>query len=282
MAKHIHSFIITRPQPDNQAWVEQLTALGHKALGLPLMEIRPSTSTAAQATLAQVLPPSADWLDYQALMFVSVNAVRYFFAHPSVQAQRPALEAALAQGRLRCWSPGPGTSAALQQAGIPAEAIDAPRAQAAQFESETLWEVVAPQVQAHAMQVQTGQTPAQAVLIVRGTDGRAWLAEQLQTHNVPALFAPIYERCPPQADTAWQAQLAQCRASAGLWVFSSGECVQNLAALAPTTDWNGQCAIATHPRIAQQVQALGFTQIQVCRPALEDLLQAAATFGLAQ
>jgi len=256
--------IVTRPEPDNQRWVHALQALGHRAEGLPLMDIGPSRSPQAQAALQAAL---ADMAHYQALMFVSANAVRYFFTHPLVQA------AAVTPTTLttRCWSPGPGTTKALQEAGVAAVQIDAPPADAAQFESETLWAVVAPQVHSGSR-----------VLIVRGADGlnnpepaqgtgRAWLAGQLQAQGAQAVFAPVYERHAPQATPQWQARLRQLHAQSAWWLFSSSECLQHLAALAPGLAWQTHTALATHPRIAQQAQALGFGQVLTVRPALDDI-----------
>ena len=79
--------IVTRPAPDNQRWVHALRNLGHRAEGLPLMDIGPSRSpqaaTALKAALARMDEVSGG---YRAFMFVSVNAVRYFFSHPLVMA----------------------------------------------------------------------------------------------------------------------------------------------------------------------------------------------------
>lgn len=259
--------IVTRPEPDNQRWVQALQAWGHRAEGLPLMDIGPSRSPQAQAALQAALAGMAHGLHYRALMFVSANAVRYFFAHPLVQA------AAVTPTTLtaRCWSPGPGTTQALREAGVAAAQIDAPPADAAQFESETLWAVVAPQV-----------CHGDRVLIVRGADGlnnpepaqgtgRAWLATQLQARGAQAMFAPVYERHAPAATPAWQARLHQLHAQGACWLFSSSECLQHLAALAPELTWQAHTALATHPRIAQQAQALGFGRVLTARPALDDI-----------
>jgi len=54
----------------------------------------------------------------------------------------PALKAM----QTRAWAPGPGTARALQQAGWPAARLDSPPTEAAQFDSEALWQRVAPQV----------------------------------------------------------------------------------------------------------------------------------------
>lgn len=259
--------IVTRPEPDNQRWVQALQARGYRAEGLPLMDIGPSRSPQAQAALQAALAGMAHSLHYRALMFVSANAVRYFFAHPLVQAAAvtPTTLAA------RCWSPGPGTTQALREAGVAAAQIDAPPADAAQFESETLWAVVAPQVR-----------HGDRVLIVRGADGlnnpepaqgtgRAWLATQLQARGAQAVFAPVYERHAPAATPAWQARLHQLHAQSACWLFSSSECLQHLAALAPELTWQAHTALATHPRIAQQAQALGFGRVLTARPALDDI-----------
>ena len=260
--------IVTRPAPDNQRWVHALRNLGHRAEGLPLMDIGPSRSpqaaTALKAALARMDEVSGG---YRAFMFVSVNAVRYFFSHPLVMAagiHAPSMAT-------RCWSPGPGTSQALREAGVPPTHIDAPGAQAAQFESETLWAVVAPQVQA-----------GDHVLIVRGADGgdttapaqgtgRAWLAQQLQNQGAHAIFAPVYERHAPRPTPAVCAQLQRWQQQPAWWRFSSSECLGHLADLAPHLSWQAHTALATHPRIAQQAKALGFGQVRTVRPTLDDV-----------
>lgn len=268
--------IVTRPQPDNQRWAAQLQALGHRTLSLPLMDIAASNHPQALAALAEAL---AQWPRYRALMFVSANAVRYFFAHPLVRAAGVVPQAL----ELRCWSPGPGTSKALLQAGVAAQCIDEPAADAAQFESETLWQQVAQQVR-----------PGDRVLIVRGAQpgggvaphqgtGRAWLAQQLQAKGAQAVFAPVYERGAPKPTPVWQAQLQDCLAQPALWLFSSSECVQHLHQLTqPQAEalraasgggglWQEHLALATHPRIALQAQSMGFARVIESRPALADL-----------
>ena len=57
-----------------------------------------------------------------------------------------------------------------------------------------------------------------------------------------------------------------------LWLFSSGEAVGHLAALAEV-DWPRLRALATHPRIAERLAALGCSA-QVVAPRPEDVAQA--------
>lgn len=249
--------LVTRPAPDAQHWVDQLQARGIDASALPLIDI----AGVDNAALAQARRDGATPGHYRALMFVSGNAVQYFFA-PGVQ---------LAPGT-RAWSPGPGTARALQAAGVPAPQIDGPPADAAQFDSEALW----PQVQA---QIQ----PGDRVLIVRGSQGdsagalaaggqgREWLARQLSQAGAQIEFVAVYQRCAPQLTLAARA-LARAAAHDGtLWLFSSSEAIANLQLALPGADWRQARALVTHPRIAAAAQQAGFGYIQECRPSLSDV-----------
>lgn len=188
--------VVTRPQPDATLWAQQLQAAGVPSHCLPLMEIGPSRSPAAQAALACALQQ----LDtYSALMFVSGNAVRYF-------ADQLQTTHRVWPAQARIWTPGPGTTKALLAAGVPLAQIDQPAADAAQFDSESLW-----------AQIQTQVRTGQRVLIVRGGDGqdaagrgRVWLTEQLQRQGVQVDFAPVYERHPPPMARACCRTLPRC------------------------------------------------------------------------
>lgn len=249
--------LVTRPAPDAQHWVQQLQARGIAASALPLIEI--AGFDAGQ--LAQVQRDCATPGHYRAVMFVSGNAVQYFFASG----------ARLAPGT-RAWSPGPGTVRALQAAGVPAAQIDSPPADAAQFDSEALWPVVRAQLQ-----------PGDRVLIVRGSQGdsagaaaiagqgREWLGEQVRQAGAALDFVAVYQRRAPRLSAPAQA-LAQAAAHDGtLWLFSSSEAISNLQRALPGTDWRQARALVTHPRIAAAAQQAGFGHIQECRPSLSDV-----------
>lgn len=148
------------------------------------------------------------------------------------------------------------------------QAIDAPAAEAEQFDSESLWAQV------------RGQVPAGGrVLVVRGSDaqgrsqGREWLAQQLAAQGVHVDLVAAYSR---QAPTWTMAQLAQARAAASdgasWWLFSSSEAVSHLGSLLPGQNWAGARAVATHPRIAQAAQALGFGVVRAARPGLDEVI----------
>jgi uroporphyrinogen-III synthase len=233
--------------------VQALRALGLDAQALPLIDIAP---------LADPAPLRAAWsqLAAQALvMFVSANAVQHFFAErPSGQpAWPPGVWAAAA---------GPGTAQALCQAGVPSAQVLSPAADALAYDTEALWTLLQP-------------LPWQGrqVLVVRGEDGRDWLAQTLQAQGAQVRFLPAYRRRLPQPDAAGQALLARAQAAPGsqLWLFSSSEAVANLQRLAPGVAWNAASALATHARIAQAAREAGFGQVQAVGPQRAAVLEAA-------
>jgi uroporphyrinogen-III synthase len=257
--------IVTRPEREAQRWVRDLAALGFDALALPLIEITAIALPDELTRAWQELP------SYVAAMFVSGNAATYFFAAAGAQ---PAAFAALSSGKTRAWATGPGTARALLRAGVAPEQLDAPAADAGQFDSEALWRLVASQVHA-----------GERVLIVRGADathsagsaqgsGREWFAKQVAASGAQADFVAAYERRAPQLGVA-QRELAQRAARDGsVWLFSSAQAVANLNASLPGQDWATACALATHPRIAQAVRETGFGVVLESRPTLPDVVAA--------
>jgi uroporphyrinogen-III synthase len=158
----------------------------------------------------------------------------------------------------------------LREAGVPASHIDCPPETAAQFDSETLWQHVRHQVRAQ-----------HSVLIVRGSDGtdesaagqgRDWLGQQLQALGVQVQWLAAYVRCVPEWNEA-QRQLAQAASHDGsVWLFSSSQALTHLVQRMPRWRWDQALALATHPRIAQAAQDLGFARVRQVRPVLADVV----------
>jgi len=256
--------IVTRPAREAARWVEQLHARGLAAAALPLIAIGACTAPAAQAALDRA---RAQLDRYRAAMFVSGNAVDYFFGQKEHPAQD--LIAPLAT-KTRAWAPGPGTVQALLRAGVPRERIDSPAPDAPQFDSEALWQQVAPQVRA-----------GDCILIVRGAaagaapgpgQGRDWLAHQIAQAGAQTDFVVAYTRGSVQF-TPEQTALAQAAAGDGSWwLLSSSEALTHLASALPGLALQAARALATHPRIAQAARAAGFGQVRECRPALDDVV----------
>lgn len=251
------ALVVTRPQPDAALWVQQLRDQGIEAHALPMMAIGPSRSPASQALVQTALQQ----LDrYHALMFVSANAVRYFFAqwHQGARALPT---------HLAFWSPGPGTTKALLNEGIAPQSVIQPTPSAPQFDSETLW-----------AQAQHHVSSGHRVLIVRGGDGRSafgqgrqWLTDQLQQRGVQVDFAPVYERQAPPSTPAMLQTIDDLRAQQAVWLFSSSECVQHLLACAPARSWQSHTALTTHPRIAEQARQSGFGRTIETLPTLQSI-----------
>ncbi len=243
--------IVTRPAAQAAAWVAALQALGCDAQALPLIAIAAPDDPAPLRAAWQALPR------YGLVMFVSANAVQHFFAAGS-----GAWPAAVRAG-----ATGPGTAAALRSAGVPAGSLVEPRADATRFDSEALWAQVAHEDWA-----------GHQVLVVRGEDGRDWLAETLRARGARVDFVAAYRRLAPQPDAAGRALLAQALADPArhLWLFSSSEAVAHLQDLAPAADWSRSAALATHPRIAAAARAAGYAAVALTAPAVEAVAQAAA------
>lgn len=273
--------IVTRPAHDAQHWVEQLQQGGVSAHALPLIEIAPASA----APDIEALQQAWQTLDgYAACMFVSGNAASYFFTQKSPLSQykwaQPAINNIAACALpgvptgLRFMAPGPGTAAALLAEGVPAGQIDTPSADALQFDSEALWQVV-------------GQRDWQGrrVLVVRGqsrgsgpaaaaSSGRDWLTRQLHGAGAQVDLVSVYERRAPCLSEAQLECAQQASTDGSVWLFSSSEAVANLSSALglAVPDWRGARAIATHPRIAETLRAAGWGVVVASRPALSDIL----------
>ena len=232
--------IITRPAVQAGHWVHALRALGQDAVALPLIDIAPPDNVAPLHAAWHHLPGLA------LVMFVSANAVQHFFAL--------APEGAVWPAGLRAACTGPGTAAALLQAGVPPGQLVQPAADAASFDSETLWALL-----------QGENWAGRQVLVVRGEEGRNWLAETLRARGAGVGFVAAYRRHAPQPGAEAWALLAHAQAvpAAYVWVFSSSEAVGHLRALAPAADWLAARALASHPRIAQATRDIGFGQVRL-------------------
>ena len=247
--------LVTRPSHDAAPWVRQLAERGIAAEALPLIEIVPEPMGGALLRARQRLG------DYAVAMFVSGNAVDGFMdADQALEQTCPAPTAI----ETRAWSPGPGTTAALRRAGWPAARIDEPAPDAPQFDSESLWACVAPQLR-----------PGLRVLIVRGGDadgavaGRDWLAAQLAAGGAQVDQVVAYRRRPPLLDAAARARAAAAAADGSLWLFSSSEAIANLRQCLPHMGWQAARALVTHPRIGAAARAAGFGAVHESQPTLE-------------
>lgn len=251
--------IVTRPASEAGRWVDALRKRGFDARSLPLMGIAPVADPgalqAAWRSLARM----------RAVMFVSGNAARHFLAHGPAGQAWPATT--------RAWAPGPGTRQALVEAGVDAGLIDSPPPSAAQFDSETLWQQVAPQVR-----------PGDRALIVRGGDaagtssGRDWLADQLGAAGAYVDLVVAYRRQAPEFNDAQLQEAREAAAAGDVWLFSSSQAIAHLRSALPQQDWSRARAVATHPRIADAARRAGFGVVCESRPAMDAVVAALESF----
>lgn len=252
--------LVTRPRAQGQAWQERLAALGVRAELLPLIDIVGAPDrTALRAWFDSLAggPPRPAAL----VMFVSPNAAQCLVDALPAGWRWPA--------GLLAATTGPGTTAVLCEAGVPPDLIVTPAADAAQFDSEALWAVLAPRL----------AWAGRRVAIVRGDGGRDWLAAQLRAAGAEIEFVQSYARRPPQLDAAGRQLLDRAlkRPEAFAWLLSSSEAVDHLQAVAPAgARWADALALASHPRIAARAREAGFGAVIEIRPTPEAVAQALA------
>ena len=256
--------IVTRPARDAAPWVDAMVATGLDAVALPLIAVEP---------VADPEPIRQAWsriASYSGVMFVSGNAVEHFFM------QKPALAPVfIAQPAIKniaftkALATGPGTVQALLKAGVEAGFIEAPSAEAGQFDSEALWHVMGASVKA-----------GQRFLIVRGQDGsdlqasagvgRDWFASQLQGAGAHVDLVAAYRRCLPPWGDAERSLAVAAATDESVWLFSSSQAIVNLTALLPAQSWERARAVVTHARIAAAARQVGFGVVCESRPTLAD------------
>ena len=284
--------IVTRPAHDAQAWVSQLQSSGFLAHAMPLIDIAAVTG---EDDVAALKLACLSLQSYTACMFVSANAVKHFFslnselkvpladvltardASNNVASDRADLSRSSTLTKLpRFLAPGPGTAAALRAAGVPAEQMDAPAPDAAQFDSEALWQVV-------GQRDWRGAT----VLIVRGKgdaadsstgSGRDWLMQQWHAAGATVKVVSSYERRAAQLSAEQLALATTASGDGSVWLFSSSEALGNLGSQPGlhNVTWQRAHAVATHPRIQAAAVAAGWGVVHLSRPALPDIVQALA------
>jgi uroporphyrinogen-III synthase len=152
--------LVTRPEPQAGPLARHLAELGARVYRLPAVELRPREDRAAQRA-------SLGPLDrFHWIVFVSANAVR--FGVTLLEERRDLKLAAI----------GPATAAALNHAGFRVALVPT-----GGYDSESL--LASPEF---------SHVSGQRILIVRGTDGRELLADELGARGAEVLYAEVYER----------------------------------------------------------------------------------------
>ena len=192
------------------------------------------------------------------VVFVSPNAALQFFERAPAGWTWPE--------HTRVASPGPGTTRTLIALGVPPRLIDAPADDAPQFDSEALWR-----------SLQSQEWNGVSVLLVRGPQGRDWLAARLAERGAVVDTLAAYERRLPRLQAVEYALLDEAVTAPRrfVWLFSSSQAIDHLQELTShrgdpreATLWRASRALATHPRIALRARDAGFAAVLESRPTL--------------
>lgn len=239
--------VVTRPRAQAPMLVAALERHGLRTHQFPLLDIAPTPNL--DDLRAALREPSR----YALAVFVSPNAVQQAFAAmPEGFHWPPDVPVAVV---------GPASALALAAHGVapPSHRVIRPDAHAddARQDSEALY-----------AQLDVPALRGREVLIVRGNGGREWLADQLREAGVAVRAVEAYRRSVPVPDAAAWAALRAVLAGRHAWTLTSSEAVRNLDDLAranltpaEVNTLHGAHCFASHARIVEQAQSLGFRNV---------------------
>jgi uroporphyrinogen-III synthase len=99
--------------------------------------------------------------------------------------------------------------------------------------------------------------------------GRDWLAQKLSDAGVQVTQAVAYVRQTPVLSPSQKQRAAQAMADGAWWLFSSSEAAHHLLQIWPDLPLGQAKALATHPRIAQRLSAMGWGRVDTVPAGLE-------------
>lgn len=228
--------LITRPADRAAELLNTLTALGAETLHVPALAIAPLDEQQHADQLQHARQCILDLDHYDALIFISVNAVEYGVA--MIENYWPQLPV-----RQTYWAIGRATARALARHGIHAAASDSA------MNSEAL--LARPELQSLAHQ---------KIAIVRGLGGRETLADTLRTRGARVDYIECYQRQAPSASGGEQCALID-GFKPDCSVVNSGETLLNLSHWLPTDHRLFHCPIITpSERVTALARKLGYAR----------------------
>jgi uroporphyrinogen-III synthase len=240
--------LLTRPAEESQALALTLAEEGIFSSSLPLLDIQPLPVSEENRSIIYNLAA------YCAVIVVSKPAARLGLELVDEVWPQPPMQDWFAVGA--------ATAQILDDYGLrvfyPEQGDD----------SEAL--VALPQLQAAI----SGYDPK--VLIMRGEDGREWLAEQLREQGVAVDYLPLYRRSLPQYPAFVLPQRVEAERLNGL-VVSSGQGFEHLRQLAGDA-WPQLARLplfVPSPRVAELAREAGAQSVVDCRGASATALLAA-------
>jgi len=232
-----HIAILTRPAGRNESLAHGLATAGWQTLALPALELRP-------LPIAAVDLPRPE--DYDLVIFVSGHAARVY-----LNQLRDLAGATQWPVGVPAATVGPASARTLREASdfCANTTVLCPPPDAPTHDSEALWRVLCDR-----------SDQFERVLIVRGTQGRDWLADQLTACGAQVRRHAAYERQPADWPAAALQQLHQWahQGAKATWLLTSGEgmtAAETHVRQAGLDDWWRTCDfIVTHPALAKRLR----------------------------
>ena len=245
--------IVTRPAAPGRRLAAALRARGLEVAWYPAFEIAPPPDEdRVRETLGRLAA-------YDLALFVSPNAV-----HATAERMAGDWPPATVIGAV-----GAGTrdAARAELRGAAHAAVVAPD-DGDESGSEAFW---------RAWQASGRQ--ARRVLLLRASAGRDWIIDRLRGADAEVDALAVYDRRPHRLAEGERARLRDWMAQGRfpVTIVSSAEAVgamlEQVQAIEGAAAWlrDGR-AIATHPRVAERLQAAGFREIDVCAPDDPDVI----------
>lgn len=245
--------IVTRPAVPGRRLATALRARGMEVAWWPAFEIAPPPD---EARVREALGRLAA---YDLALFVSPNAV-----HATAQRLASDWPAGTVIGAV-----GAGTrdAARAELRGAAAAVVVAPD-DGDESGSEAFWRAW-----------QASGRRARRVLLLRAATGRDWIIDRLRGVDAEVDALAVYGRCPHRLAEGERARLRgwMAQGRAPVTIVSSadavGAVIEQVQAIEGAAAWlrDGR-AIATHPRIAERLQAAGFGKVEVSAPGDPDVI----------
>ncbi len=223
--------LVTRPSGQAGPLCDLITAQGGKAIHFPTIAIESAEDlSGARACLQQMD-------DYNVVIFVSPNAVRYAFE---------LMEGVRFFPETKVAAVGTGTARALAGRGVEVDILPEEH-----FDSESLLALS-----------ELTEVAGKRVLIVRGNGGRTLLADTLRARGAEVEYAEVYSRNIASADAG--SLLASWRTEVQIVVATSCEIVENLFLILGESGSAMLCQtplVVVSERIKTRAQELGCNSI---------------------
>lgn len=228
--------LITRPADRAGELLDALKTAGADTLHLPALTIAALDEHQHSSQLQRARQSILDLDHYDALIFISVNAVEHGMA--MIENYWPQLPV-----KQTYWAIGAATCKALAERGIRAAAGDGA------MNSEAL--LARPELQSMTHQ---------KIAIVRGLGGRETLAHTLRERGARVDYIECYQRQAPVASASEQCALID-RFQPNCSVVNSGETLLNLSHWLPSEHPLFQCPIITpSERVTALARKLGYAR----------------------